>query len=171
MHPCNEELRILDSVGDFLKAFEGLKKYITTNMPLPLVQMSKTFLFVWIFTLPFVLCHDNYTHGPSILLLIVFLITFGFMGLEFVAMELSDCFGDDPSDLDNGGYAELCFEDCYVAIYKVDGEEWARRLRQMVLGRSVPDEVPRDVLHIDEEADNTDEFATPEASFSDLHFV
>lgn len=61
-HPCHEELKLLDFVGDFLRAYEGLKNYISTPVPFPLVQMSKTFLFVWVFTLPLALCHDHYDH-------------------------------------------------------------------------------------------------------------
>ena len=63
---------------------------------------------------------------------LIFLITYGFVGLEFVAMEMSDCFGDDPIDLDNLGQAEQCYEDCYIAVYKVDGLEWALQLRETV---------------------------------------
>lgn len=45
-------------------------------------------------------------------------------------------FGDDPSDLDNLGWAEQCFEDCYVSIYKVDGHEWALKLREAIEEKS-----------------------------------
>ncbi|EEC44724.1 predicted protein [Phaeodactylum tricornutum CCAP 1055/1] len=127
-HPCNEEMRMLDIVGDYIKAYSGLQKLMATPLPFPLVQMTKTFLFVWIFSLPFCLCHDSYSQ-PFTLLTIIFLITFGFVGLEMVAMELSDCFGDDPSDFDDLGHAQMCFEDIYISIYKLDGEPWARKLR------------------------------------------
>jgi hypothetical protein len=135
-HPCNEELLLLDKVGDFLRAFSGLNKITTTPLPFPIVQMTKTILFVWIFALPFALSHYKYKE-PYLLMVLVFLITFGFVGLEFVAMELSDPFGDDPSDFDDLGHAQLCFEDCYIATYKLDGEQWARSLRDKVMGRLV----------------------------------
>jgi hypothetical protein len=132
-HPCNEEIKLLDLVADFLKAYSGLTVLISNPFPFPLVQMTKTFLFIWMFSLPFALCHDTYrAHNVCI---IIFLITFGFMGLEVVAMELADVFGDDPSDFDNLGYAQATFEDCYIAVYKLDGEAWARRLRKKVMGR------------------------------------
>lgn len=91
-HPfehVNEELKMLDCVTDFIKAFHGLKKLVETPFPFPLVQMTRTFLFVWVFTLPFVLCHDdnNYPFDP---LLMIFLTTFGFIGVEFVCMELDE---------------------------------------------------------------------------------
>jgi predicted membrane chloride channel (bestrophin family) len=134
-HPSNEELKLLERVADFLKAYSGLQCWLTTPLPFPLVQMTKTFLFVWIFTLPIALCHDYFNH-PVALLIMVFLITYGFMGLEFVAIELSDTFGDDPSDYDLMGYAQMCMEDCYLAIYKMDGEESALLLKKsMTEGR------------------------------------
>jgi len=76
-HPCNEETRLLDLVGDFLKAFLGLKKHMNTPFPFPLVQMTKTFLFVWMFSLPFALCHDKYNE-----------ITNGFCGLDLSPAKL-----------------------------------------------------------------------------------
>lgn len=135
-HPCNEYIRLLDLVGDYLKGFSGLEKLMRTPMPFPLVQMAKMFLYVWLFTLPFVLCHDGDGEYSVIwLMALVALITFGFLGLEFVAIELADNFGSDPCDFDNLGYAELCQEDCYIAIGKLDGHDWARRLRQRVQQR------------------------------------
>lgn len=136
IHPCNEEVRMLDMVGDFLKAFEGLKKLMTTKFPFPLVQMAKTFMFVWVFTLSSALNNEPWKQ-PYFVMAIVTLTTFGFLGLELVAMELSDMFGEDPCDFDNLGYAQLCFEDMYISIYKQDGEQWARSLREKVLGRLV----------------------------------
>ena len=47
-------------------------------------------------------------------------------------MQLSDPFGDDPVDFDNLGYAQLCFEDCYISVFKIDGKEWAHKLRSRV---------------------------------------
>jgi predicted membrane chloride channel (bestrophin family) len=75
----NEELKLLDCVTEFVKMYHGLKKLVTTPFPFPLVQMTSTFMFVFVFTLPFVLCHDdgNYPWDP---LLMIFLITFGFLG-------------------------------------------------------------------------------------------
>jgi predicted membrane chloride channel (bestrophin family) len=93
--------------------------------------MTKTFLYLWVFSLPFALTHDNYSLIQ--VLPIVFLITAGFVGLESVSMELSDCFNDDPNDFDSSGHAAVCYEDIYMAIYKVDGEEWAMQLRDRFL--------------------------------------
>ena len=82
--------------------------------------MARTFLFVWIFSLPFVLVRDV-TKLPALLMLIFF-ITYGFVGLEFVSIELDDPYGDDPNDFDVMGLAKIVFDDIYVAVYDVDGK-------------------------------------------------
>jgi len=100
--------------------------------------MTKAFLLIWTLTLPFAI--NKTITSPSLLALnavLIALITYGFVGLEFVAMELADCFGDDPSDLDNVGGAEQCYEDCYIAILKVDGPQWALKLRETVDRHSI----------------------------------
>jgi hypothetical protein len=50
-------------------------------------------------------------------------------------MELDDPFGDDPNDLDNLGMAQLVFEDIYISIYKLDGDEAAYSLRRKIVAR------------------------------------
>lgn len=102
----NEEMRLLEYVTDFLTAFHGLKKLVETPFAYPLLQMTRTFLFVWCFTLSFVLCHDEneYPFDP---LVMVSLTTFAFIGVEMVCIELDDPFGDDPSDFDDLGMAQL----------------------------------------------------------------
>jgi len=132
-HPCNEEIRISDHVVQFMKAFHGLSKLITTPLPFPLIQMSRTFTFFWIFTLPFALCHKAVFVVQ--LCFCVFFTTYGFVGLMYVTMEIHDPFGDDPSDFDDLGMAQMVFEDIYITLFKVDGESSARGLRKRITGR------------------------------------
>jgi predicted membrane chloride channel (bestrophin family) len=69
---------------------------MTTPVPFPLIQMTRTFLFLYIFTVPFVFLSDDsstFAHCFTI-----FLLTYGFMGLEVVSIELDNPFGDDPND-------------------------------------------------------------------------
>lgn len=134
-HPCNEEIRISDFVVQFMAAFHGLKTLTTTPVPFPLVQMSRTFTFFWIFTLPFALCHKAVFIVQ--LCLTVFFTTFGFIGLMHVTMDLQDPFGDDPTDFDDLGMAKMVFEDIYITIYKADGEKSALALRRRIAGRVV----------------------------------
>mmetsp|Transcript_3582 Transcript_3582/g.5422 ORF Transcript_3582/g.5422 Transcript_3582/m.5422 type:complete len:382 (-) Transcript_3582:156-1301(-) len=131
----NEELKLLDMVSGFLKAYAGLKKLINTPFPFPLVQMARTFLFFWVFTLPFALC-SNAKELPGILLS-TFFITYGFVGLEYVSMELDDPFGDDPNDFDDLGMAEMVFEDIYITLYKLDGDASVQNLRMKLAGVKV----------------------------------
>ena len=163
----NEELKLLDCVTDFVRGFHGLKKLVETPFPFPLIQMTRTFLFVWVFTLPLVLCHEEHKN-PFDPLLMIFLTTFGFIGvclyytvwmegrherfglltpsfpvspfflkigIEFVCMELDDPFGDDPNDFDDLGMAQLVFEDIYISIYKLDGNQAASQLRRKIVAR------------------------------------
>eukprot|EP00978_Attheya_sp_CCMP212_P023077 scaffold69917_cov59-Attheya_sp.AAC.2 len=135
-HPCNEEFKMLDYVTDFMKGFQGLKKLITTPFPFPLVQMTRTFLFLWVFTLPTVICYSqDMNRRPFDEALLIFFITYGFIGLEYVAMELDDPFGEDPNDFDDLGMAQLAFEDIYIAIYKLDGDKSAHDLRKRIANR------------------------------------
>jgi predicted membrane chloride channel (bestrophin family) len=126
----NEELKIMEFVSQFNVAYHGLRKLITTPFPFPLVQMARTFLFVWVFTLPFALCGDILQ--PVQVCLIIFVITYGFIGLEYVSMELDDPFGDDPNDFDDLTMSQMVFEDIYITINQIDGRAAADKLRLKV---------------------------------------
>lgn len=100
-----EELQLLSYVSGFTQSIHGLNKLITTPFSFPLVQMSRTILFFWLFTLPMALMTD--TAERMQISIIVFFVTYGFLGLEYVSIELDDPFGDDP----NGKYLLLFFID------------------------------------------------------------
>jgi predicted membrane chloride channel (bestrophin family) len=60
--------------------------------------MARTFLFAYVFTIPFALLSDKSTilaHCVE-----VFILTYGFMGLELVAIEMDNPFGDDENDFE-----------------------------------------------------------------------
>ena len=101
----------------------SIRKFMTTPVPFPLIQMARTFLFLYIFTVPFVLLSDE----SSVLAhcFTIFLLTYGFMGLEVVAIELDNPFGDDPNDFDCLALAHTAFEDIYLFTRDCDGPEWA----------------------------------------------
>lgn len=95
--------------------------------------MARTFLFLYVFTVPFVMLDDDrstFAHCFE-----VFLITYGFMGLEVVAMDLDNPFGDDPNDFDNSALACTAYEDTYLTILDIDGDEWMNKLRFRVHGQ------------------------------------
>lgn len=72
---------------------------MTTPFPFPLVQMAQTFLFFFVFTLPFALLNDS--SNDLYLIVAIFVITYGFMGLESVSIELDNPFGTDDNDFNN----------------------------------------------------------------------
>ena len=47
-----------------------------------------------------------------------------------VAVELDDPFGDDVNNFDILGLAKKIFEDVYICIHDIDGEEASQRLRE-----------------------------------------
>jgi len=74
MH-VNRELRLYSFVSDFVSGYHGLTKLIDTQFPFPLAQMTRTFVFIWVYSLPWVLYNDE-IKTPS-LIMIVFFITYG----------------------------------------------------------------------------------------------
>ena len=119
----SEELKLLSLVTDFCLSYHGLTKLITTPFPFPLVQESRTILFFWIFSLPATMI--SIAAQPFSIGLIVFFLTFGFVGLEYVSIELDDPFGSDPNDFDCLGMGQRVFEDIYLTLLGIDGKDWA----------------------------------------------
>lgn len=68
--------------------------------------MARTFLFIYLETLPFALL-NTVKNEVVVHMAIVFLVTYGFVGLETVSIELDNPFGDDDNDFDNMGMAEV----------------------------------------------------------------
>jgi predicted membrane chloride channel (bestrophin family) len=91
-----QENKLLDH---FMKGYYGIRKFLTTPVPFPFIQMARTLLFLYVFTVPFVTLSD--TSNDIARCFAVFLLTYAFLGLEVVAIELDDPFGEDPNDFDN----------------------------------------------------------------------
>lgn len=60
--------------------------------------MARTILVIWLMFLPLGLVKDEYPLWGICML--TFLLTFGFLGLEYVSIEMNDPFGTDDSDFD-----------------------------------------------------------------------
>lgn len=58
--------------------------------------------------------------------------TTAFVGLEFVAIELDDPFGDDANDFDVLGLATVTFKDIYIYIYDLHGETESKELLDFI---------------------------------------
>mmetsp|Transcript_512 Transcript_512/g.843 ORF Transcript_512/g.843 Transcript_512/m.843 type:complete len:392 (+) Transcript_512:97-1272(+) len=131
--PVNEYRDLLHFVTSFVTAFHGFRVLVFTPYPFPLVQMTRIFLFFWVYSLPLVLLCQLESLGDTILL--IFFMTFGFLGIEYVSMTLDDPFGDDPNDFDDAGMAEIVYEDIYAFLYKCDGADVAIALRDRIVKR------------------------------------
>ena len=124
-----QEMKLIGSDDAYMQGYYGMRKFLTTPVPFPLVQMARTFLFLYVFTIPFALLSDKslaFAH-----LIQVFILTYGFAGyvkilcvcvtcnvlffshylcfsiktnhshsLELVAIELDNPFGDDENDFE-----------------------------------------------------------------------
>jgi len=101
----HKELKLHQYASDFTNYYHELAKFSATPYPFPTAQMTRIFLFVWMFSLPFALVHE--VEEPFSIVLIIFFITYGFFGLEFVSIELDDPFGDDPNDLEMRKLSEV----------------------------------------------------------------
>ncbi len=103
------ENKLLSFVDAFMTGYYGIKIFLTTPVPFPWIQMSRTFTFLYVFTIPFALETDKsslFSH-----LCEVFIITFGFMGLEETAKQLDDPFGNEENDYDNIAVAQVSIHD------------------------------------------------------------
>jgi hypothetical protein len=118
-----------DSLHDFVFPFLAVvccHQTIHHNDDQQQTQMTRTFLFLYVFTVPFVLLND--ASSLSAHCFIVFLLTYGFVGLEVVSIELDNPFGNDANDFNNSAMAVETYEDCYLTILDVDGPDWTDKL-------------------------------------------
>ena len=86
-----ERFKMIEQLNDFSTHYRDLLKIASTSLPFPLIQMARTFLFLWVFTIPFVL--RGVINEIYVGMLFVFFLTYGFIGLEIVSMKLMFPFG------------------------------------------------------------------------------
>ena len=132
--PVVAEGDLYNFLNTFMDGYYGVHKLQTTPVPFPLIQMGITFAFFFIVTLPCSLLvgTDGSIKEAFFDCLIVFISTFGFVGLELVGAELDDPFGDDDNDFNNQILGEMAVRDVYLTLLDVDGEEWANKFRNRV---------------------------------------
>jgi len=96
-----ERCKLVDMLNDFAHSYRTLLMLASTPIPFTLVQMGRTFVFIFTFTIPFALLtvQNDLISG----LIFLFFLTYGFLGLEFVAIKLQDPFGDGVNDLNVTG--------------------------------------------------------------------
>eukprot|EP00542_Grammatophora_oceanica_P014437 CAMPEP_0194047292 /NCGR_PEP_ID=MMETSP0009_2-20130614/23831_1 /TAXON_ID=210454 /ORGANISM="Grammatophora oceanica, Strain CCMP 410" /LENGTH=271 /DNA_ID=CAMNT_0038692849 /DNA_START=539 /DNA_END=1354 /DNA_ORIENTATION=+ len=139
--PTIEENKLLGSIDGIMEGYYDVRTFKTTPFPFPVVQMSRTFLFLYVFTVPFALLDDDASFLVHAIEL--FFLTYGFMGLEYVSIELDDPFGEDDNDFQNLRLAEVAYEDTYLTILELDGEEWTDKLRKRNFDPKRADALPR----------------------------
>ena len=58
-HPL-ERASVMSTIDNFMSGYYGIRLFLTTPIPFPLVQMSRTFLFAYVFTIPFCLLSKQF---------------------------------------------------------------------------------------------------------------
>jgi predicted membrane chloride channel (bestrophin family) len=99
-----EKCKLLDGLSNYQNAYREVLKLASTPLPFTMIQMGRTFLFLWTFTMPFALV--TVIDGIISVLIFVFFLTYGFIGLEFVSMQLLHPFGDGINDINIVGMGE-----------------------------------------------------------------
>lgn len=99
-----ERSKLVDAINLYLTAYRQLLKLASTPLPFTMIQMGRTFLFLWTFTLPFALV--GIVDEIISVIIFVFFLTYGFVGLEFVSMQLLHPFGDSDNDINIDGMSD-----------------------------------------------------------------
>ena len=115
---------LLDSV---MSGYTSQLRSFIAPLPFPLLQIARTLSFLWVFTLPLSLQTDN--SGLLDHCFVVFFLTYAFIGLEVMSIELEDPFGLDANDIHCFGLCKDVMEDIYNIIDVVDGNYWAMKVR------------------------------------------
>jgi predicted membrane chloride channel (bestrophin family) len=161
---------LFGALDTFMSAYYGIRIFLTTPFPFPLIQMARTFMFLYLYTLPFALLHLTNTSNDKdnddkddnnsdmsawvVYSCIIFLVTYGFVGLEYAAISFDDPFGDDDNDFDNLGMMYTAWEDIHVTICNADGEEWRNKLMHRLSIHSTPPPPPHEENNDEGNADN-----------------
>lgn len=93
-----ERVQLLTKLGEYVSDYRQLLDLASTPLPFSLIQMGRAFLFLWTFSMPLVLREGPFSDVLSAGIFLFFL-TYGFVGLELVAMQLATPFGDSPNDV------------------------------------------------------------------------
>uniref|UniRef100_A0A6U5IGZ0 Bestrophin homolog n=1 Tax=Corethron hystrix TaxID=216773 RepID=A0A6U5IGZ0_9STRA len=98
-----QKMKIVELCRIYMDAFTEIVKFQTTPIPFPLLQMGRTFLLIYTFAMPMALIGFVPDYSLSAVLLFIFFLTYGYVGLELVAFRLLAPFGTDTCDMDVDG--------------------------------------------------------------------
>lgn len=87
----------MDLIGSMLHSFEQANQIITTPIPLPYANLCKTLLTIFLLSMPFFV---DYRLGWISNTLLPPLASLALLGIDAIATELENPFGDDDNDLD-----------------------------------------------------------------------
>ena len=90
-----ERALMINLLHEFSTSYRDLLRLASSGLPFALVQMGRTFTFVWVLTIPFVLTGKDFVQEYPSAFTFVILLTYGFLGLEFLSRMLSNPFGDE----------------------------------------------------------------------------
>jgi predicted membrane chloride channel (bestrophin family) len=99
-----ERIKLMDMLNEFVVSYRDLLVLASTPLPFPLLQMGRTFLLIWTYSIPFVL--REVVDQAFVTYIFVFFLTYGFIGLELVSMQMLHPFGDGENDLNIMGMRE-----------------------------------------------------------------
>jgi len=83
------------NLGNLVDSLGGAERILRTPVPFAYAQHIKGFLFVFCFSLPFVLAEPTGHWNP----LASAAVAYALFGIEEIGVEIEDPFGDDPNDL------------------------------------------------------------------------
>lgn len=103
-----EYLSMNDNLNGLVEGFNGVDKICSVPLPFPYAQMILIFLSLYCFCAPFlfVASFGWATFVPSIVL------SLAFFGINEVAVEIEEPFGDDDNDLPTDGMGDALTQDC-----------------------------------------------------------
>jgi len=107
---CKNSAELLGRSAAIVGAYFNLIKFSTTPRPFVITQMGRTLVILWVITLPGAILSSHQTELYEAIFL-VFLVTYGFMGLTLAEIELHDPLGNDANDLETARYLELIKND------------------------------------------------------------
>lgn len=123
-----QERMLLDQVQQFMASYHGIRKYLTCPLPLPLVQLGRIFVMFYVYTLPFALLSPELNLNYLQMIVLIAIMTYGFMGIELLFVEIDDPFAEDPNDLPLMEEARATGEDIILSMMVHDGRETVERL-------------------------------------------
>jgi putative membrane protein len=106
------------NISNLIVAFNGCTKIVSTPIPFAFSQMSKMFILLFTTLIGFGLAKVLGKVTPAM----TSIIGFAFFGLDALASQMSNPFGDDQNDLPLSNFVQQVAEDTDMAVQARDGD-------------------------------------------------